>query len=104
MKNCDIVRDLLPLYIDHETSEESSEMIKEHLAECEECREIYKSAHNVPRSMQTSDCSGSYRYSGLIKRIRKRRLIEKAETISVCAALLTLGLVLGHILFPKKSK
>ncbi len=104
MKNCEIVRDLLPLYIDHETSEETSEMIKEHLAECEECREIYRSAHNVPRSMQTSECKGNYRYSGLIKRLRRQRRIAKAETVAVCAAFLTLGIFLGHILFPKKSK
>jgi len=35
---CEIIRDLLPSYIDGLTSIESNEMIEEHLQECEECR------------------------------------------------------------------
>lgn len=36
---CEIIRDLLPSYIDGLTSTESNEMIEEHLQECAECRE-----------------------------------------------------------------
>jgi len=39
---CDIVRELLPLYIEQKTGEESNELIGRHLPECEECREIYR--------------------------------------------------------------
>jgi len=39
---CDIIRDLLPLYIDGLTSEESNAEIKSHLAECEDCSVYYK--------------------------------------------------------------
>lgn len=37
---CDTVRDLLPMYIDHMTSEASDESIKEHIAGCGECRAV----------------------------------------------------------------
>ncbi|MHB8132241.1 MAG: zf-HC2 domain-containing protein [Mobilitalea sp.] len=37
-KNCSIVRDLLPLYIDDVSSEESREFINEHLKECDDCK------------------------------------------------------------------
>ena len=43
MKNkipCEIIKDLLPSYLDELTSEESNNLIKEHLAECESCRKI----------------------------------------------------------------
>ena len=35
---CDIIRDLLPLYTDGVCSEASSELVEEHLRECTECR------------------------------------------------------------------
>lgn len=39
--DCEIIKDLLPLYAEHMTSEKSNEMIEEHLNECEECRKQF---------------------------------------------------------------
>ena len=39
---CEIIKDLLPSYIDELTSEVSNKAVKEHLAECEECRAYYE--------------------------------------------------------------
>lgn len=41
--HCDIVKDLLPLYVDDVCSEKSKATIEEHLKECEECRKYYES-------------------------------------------------------------
>ncbi|MGM0884992.1 MAG: anti-sigma factor family protein [Bacillota bacterium] len=38
---CNVVYDLLPLYIDGACSEESKELVEEHLTECRACREKY---------------------------------------------------------------
>ena len=40
MKNtpCEIIKDLIPLYVDDVCSEKSKGLIEEHIAECEECR------------------------------------------------------------------
>ena len=40
-KQCEIVRDLLPLYIDNACSISSAEMIEAHLPECDECTRIH---------------------------------------------------------------
>ena len=40
-KLCEIVQDLLPLYVDGACSEASAEMVQEHLEICADCREIY---------------------------------------------------------------
>lgn len=51
MKNnipCEIVRDLFPSYIDELTSDVTNEYIKEHLAECESCKEVLASMTNHP--------------------------------------------------------
>ena len=42
MKHCAIVRDLLPMYIEELTSEESSAFVREHLSQCDECRAEYE--------------------------------------------------------------
>ena len=49
MKNdlaCEVVRDLLPSYIDGLTSEETSALIEAHLGECEACREAHRAIHS----------------------------------------------------------
>lgn len=37
--NCDIIRDLLPLYVEGIASEASKQLVNEHLAECPACKE-----------------------------------------------------------------
>ncbi len=37
--NCEVIKDLLPSYIDGLTSPQSDTLIREHLKECPECRE-----------------------------------------------------------------
>ena len=39
---CEMIRDLLPLYIDGLTSEESNKEIDKHLKTCRGCKEYYR--------------------------------------------------------------
>ena len=41
-KQCEIVQDLLPLYVDGACSESSAAMVKEHLETCPECKTLYE--------------------------------------------------------------
>ncbi|MBO5335626.1 MAG: zf-HC2 domain-containing protein [Lachnospiraceae bacterium] len=41
-KNCNITKDLLPLYIEELCSRDSCQYVEEHLAECEECKKTYE--------------------------------------------------------------
>ncbi len=41
--DCNVIRDLLPLYIDGCCSEESGGLVKEHLARCPGCKKVYDS-------------------------------------------------------------
>ena len=43
LMDCNIIMDLLPLYIDECCSEESAAAVHEHLETCPGCREVYKS-------------------------------------------------------------
>lgn len=40
--NCNVIQDLLPLYIDACCSKESAELLEEHLKSCSECRKVYE--------------------------------------------------------------
>lgn len=44
---CDVIRDLLPLYHDRVCSKASETIVKEHLGECEECRGIADKLKNT---------------------------------------------------------
>ena len=47
--NCEIIRDLLPLYADHVTSEASNALVEEHLNECPDCKkELEQMKRPVP--------------------------------------------------------
>ena len=39
--DCNVIKDLLPLYVDECCSEESTRLVAEHLDTCESCRRIY---------------------------------------------------------------
>ena len=38
--DCEVIRDLLPLYADRACSERSRTMVEEHLQECPDCRRM----------------------------------------------------------------
>ena len=40
--NCDIVKDLIPLYIDGCCSEESEKFVEEHIENCTSCKKVYE--------------------------------------------------------------
>lgn len=79
--SCNIIRDLLPLYVEDLASEDTRAMVDEHLHDCEECTKICDSMKKkTPVTMETTTES-----LGKVKRIIRRKRI-----LSVMAALLTL--------------
>ena len=38
---CNVIQDLLPLYVDNACSKESADMVKEHISTCPECKKLY---------------------------------------------------------------
>ena len=99
--NCSLIKDLLPLYIDELCSNESTEIIKNHLEVCEECNKEYSQLKKEPilkevkETLETDDTyiSGfedadiSLRYSKpkLKVKINKDGIIESGEwSYTVC--------------------
>ena len=97
--NCDIVRDLLPLYADGLCSEESRRAVEEHLKTCEACRKLLP---EDPAEMP-SPAAGSEREDGVLRGIsqewkRQKRRSWRRGILLGMALLLTLVLLARPLL------
>ena len=50
-RDCKIVQDLLPNYIEQLTNEETNQFINEHLLECDDCKNVY---NNMKKELNTN--------------------------------------------------
>lgn len=74
---CDMVKDLMPLCLDHEASESSEQTVIEHLAECKECTKYYEALGKEIEPMgENSD--NENKYVSLASKLRKRKKITGA--------------------------
>lgn len=86
-KQCEIVQDLIPLYVDGACSEASAEMIKEHLANCAHCREIYQQMNsNVSEAVLKEEKDGviERHEKAEKKKIRRRIILFSVLSVILC--------------------
>lgn len=69
---CDMVKDLMPLCLDHAATESSEKAVVEHLAECKKCTHYYESLCKEIKPMGGPDENN--KYVRLAAKIRKRKL------------------------------
>lgn len=72
--DCEVVLDLLPLYVDDVLGEESKKIVAEHLKSCEECRELLKeiqTEHAVKREEKQQYETHVKNYASRVKRKKK---------------------------------
>lgn len=92
---CDIVKDLMPLYIDDLLSENSKKFVEDHMDSCESCKKYYEKLSSeieipVSKEARFSDLRPiEYLKSNLSKKIIKK----------VLATVLVVGLCVGAFLF-----
>ena len=79
MRNeCNIIRDLLPLYAENMVSPDTSDFVEEHLKNCEACRKEYERTKELQPTQERSDAAP------LLKLSRKMK-IKKIQTIALTA-------------------
>jgi hypothetical protein len=90
---CAVVEDLLPLYIDEVCSEESREIVEEHLAECEKCSVKFKAQKS---NLIVSDdiVKDNLRSTAPFKKIKK---VETIKLVLVIISLILIPLILTDI-------
>ncbi len=76
-KECAVVRDLLPLYVDAVCSEGSRELVEQHLQGCSECTAIWKSmGSDLPEKALNEELSGVLKRQA--KRFKRRSALAGA--------------------------
>lgn len=96
-ENCSLIKDLLPLYIDDLCSNESTEIIKNHLETCSECNKEYKQLTTRPEIKVVNDPSTEL-IKGVGKMFKKDKKKAIIKTISV---FLVVFILLGVFAFLK---
>ncbi|HOO79196.1 MAG TPA: zf-HC2 domain-containing protein [Lachnospiraceae bacterium] len=87
--DCDIIRDLLPLYSEGMVSTKSTEMIEEHFTECEACQKQYQKMM-IPAPVVTFDTAPAKNFKKYVTKKKRRfgwkiALITAAAIISITA-------------------
>ena len=99
MKNeCNIVRDILPLYVEDMVSEETAKFVKEHLAECKNCREDYEAMKSTDGFVDNkSDTSEDIKIASSLKNI-KNTINKKIRNIVLCVVAAVFVVIVGFSL------
>ena len=97
--NCNVIQDILPLYIDDTVSDDTKELVEEHLQNCEICQKVYQEtkldlANDLNVSVQTKKSSNEASDLKSFKKFFKRRKIKTilfsiVSTIILSAAVIT---------------
>ena len=86
--NCNVIRDLLPQYVDGLVSEETGSLVEDHLANCPACRAV---ADRMSASMETQEEDSTKNYIRAIRKQKRKTHIRTALIAAVTAAVVFLG-------------
>lgn len=87
--SCNVIKDLIPLYVDDVVSEETKELVDEHISSCESCRgEVESMGKKVVIPTQSDDMR--------IKRFKRK--LNKKKIITVCLSSV-FTLLIGIVIF-----
>lgn len=89
--HCDIVKDLLPLYVDDVCSEKSRMAIEEHLKNCEGCRKYHESLTGVTPKVVIDRESTFFQESEFIQKIKKKITLDMVCVGFIVFLVVTLG-------------
>ena len=90
--SCNIIRDILPLYLDGVVSDDTEKMVEEHLKECDQCRnEAVKLKQDV---VLPASKSVRLAETEVVKGL-KRKLFRKKVLVSAVSVILTIAVLSG---------
>lgn len=101
---CEVIQDLIPLYIEKISSEESNQLIEGHVQECEECKQILREAQQSlfvkakpSEKVEFITEEEAEIFKKVMKKYRKKAM--KKMKIAVIAVVAALGIFCGARLY-----
>lgn len=97
-KQCDIVRDLMPLVIDFAASEESSRLVEAHVSECVECNQLMNDMRAEIKPRETDEKDEDFvRFC-----LKMRRMLSWRKLLRmVLACVLVVTLIVGGVAYTR---
>ena len=93
--DCEVIRDLLPLYAEHMASPASTALVEEHLQECEACRaELEQMLQPVPVQPEPQPDAP---LKGIRASLRKKRILTAAAAVLAVLCAVAAGLLAGVV-------
>lgn len=94
--SCSVIRDILPLYVENMVSEDTKEIVEEHIKDCEECKkelEEMKSSIDLPIDTDTTP----------LRRIKTTMRRKKIQTIifSTMVTMVIIAIAIGYLTVPE---
>lgn len=90
---CDVVKDLMPSYIDNLLSEDSQNLVEAHLAECETCKAYYeklKGDDDIFEAAEELHVDEIQPLKNIKKKMNRKTLIVSVISV-ICAAVVAYG-------------
>lgn len=99
-KQCEVIQDLLPLYIDSICSEESRHMVSEHLEGCAECKRLYENmTESVNQALEEPELDSQQAFSAINRKWRRKKI----SIVCISAALAALVVLIGCMVIREVS-
>ncbi len=92
---CEVIRDLLPLYVDDVASQESRELVEDHIRQCDACRALYE---NMCTPLEVQATEKELDYMAAVKRQNKRFLLRLYGSLLAVVLLLAAGTFVSRML------
>ena len=105
---CNVVKDLMPLVLDRAASDESRELVENHIGSCAECREQYEAMKSdLPEEIRAEYEEEQKTFIDALKTVRqlklKRRVLRIVLATLICMAAALAGLFAYDALFWKMT-
>lgn len=81
---CNVVQDLIPLVIDRVASDDSRELVENHISACPDCKEKYNAMKaDLPDAIRSEYESEQQKFVDALRNVRKTRLKRRVLSLSI---------------------
>lgn len=103
MNECEVIRDLLPLYMDGVCSEKSRELVERHLDNCDECQKELEKMKLDFKADSAATINSVKAAKKVLNRIGKKNWAKGAVTVIICVSVLICAFLGYHagVSFPE---
>lgn len=96
--DCDVVKDMMPLYVDGVCSEHSKQLVESHLKECASCRELWQSygSTQIPHEIKEDSAKT---FKNLTFQVKKKNRIKALFIVLITVSISIIMMICFSLVF-----